>query len=88
MAQRAAVGVSVLEFRGVTSLVIVQDSTPMFRSMSIEKLDLQVVRRHILASAFRISFDEVLFFVFSAAIFEVAPPLFWGKQKTGIAPDL
>lgn len=39
MAQRASLSVSVLEFRGVTSLVIVQDSTPMFRSMSIEKLD-------------------------------------------------
>ena len=35
--QWAAVGVSVLEFRGVTSLVIVQDSTPMFWPMSIEK---------------------------------------------------
>ena len=39
MAQRAAVGVSVLEFRGVTSLVIVQDSTPKFEAMSIEKSD-------------------------------------------------
>ena len=37
MAQWAALSVSVLEFRGVTSLMIFQDSTPMFQPMSIEK---------------------------------------------------
>ena len=35
MAQWAALSVSVLEFRGVTSLMIFQDSTPMFAAMSI-----------------------------------------------------
>ena len=39
VAQWAAVGVSVLEFRGVPSLVFFQDSTPMFLTMSIEKSD-------------------------------------------------
>ena len=34
-AQRAAVGVSVLEFRGVPSPMIFQDSTPMLPAMSI-----------------------------------------------------
>ena len=37
MAQWAALSVSVLEFRGVTSLMIFQDSTPMSLPMSIEK---------------------------------------------------
>ena len=37
VAQRAAIGVSVLEFRGVPSPMIFQDSTPMFWPMSIEK---------------------------------------------------
>ena len=35
MAQRAAVGVSVLEFRGVPSPAVFKDSTPMFPAMSI-----------------------------------------------------
>ena len=35
MTQWAAIGVSVFEFRGVTSKVIFQDSTPMFAAMSI-----------------------------------------------------
>ena len=35
MAQWAAVGVSVLEFRGVPSPVVFKDSTPMFWPMSI-----------------------------------------------------
>ena len=35
MAQWAALSVSVLEFRGVTSLMIFQDSIPMFAAMSI-----------------------------------------------------
>ena len=37
VAQRAAVGVSILEFRGVPSPKVFKDSTPMFWRMSIEK---------------------------------------------------
>ena len=86
MAQRAAVGVSVLEFRGVTSLVIVQDSTPKFEAMSIEKSDFTAGSQNILASVFQNGFCECLFFVYCPANFEVAPPLILDKQKAGIAP--
>ena len=37
VAQGAAVGVSILEFRGVPSPKVFKDSTPMFWRMSIEK---------------------------------------------------
>ena len=37
VAQRAAVGVSILEFRGVPSPKVFKDSTPMFWRMSIEE---------------------------------------------------
>ena len=49
---------------------------------------LRCARKHILASAFRISFAEALFFVYSTAIFEVASPLFPCKRKAGISSSL
>ncbi len=49
---------------------------------------LRCARKHILASAFRISFAEALFFVYSTAILRRPPPLFPGKRKAGISSSL
>ena len=73
MAQRAAVGVSVLEFRGVTSLVIVQDSTPKFEAMSIEKSDFTACSQYVLARASQNRFRKDLFFVYCPANPELSP---------------
>ena len=70
--QWAAVGVSVLEFRGVPSPMIFQDSTPMFAAMSIEKLDFTACSQYIPASASQNRFRKDLFFVYCPANFEVA----------------
>ena len=43
---------------------------------------------HIGESFRVIAFAEALFFVYSTANFEVAPPLVRDKQKAGIAPGL
>lgn len=78
MAQWAAAGVSVLEFRGITSPIdqlIFQNSTPMFQSMSIEQSNFTARSQYILAKASRNRFCEALFFVYCPASFEVSPPL-------------
>ena len=69
--QRAAVGVSIFNFRGVSSQVIFQNSTPMFQPMSIEKSKFTACSQHNFASAFRKSCCESLFFVYCPANFEV-----------------
>lgn len=48
--------VSVFDFRGVTSEVIFQNSTPMFCPMSIEKSDFTACSQHLLASVPQNSF--------------------------------
>lgn len=86
MTQRAVFGVSVFDFRGVTSLVIFQNSTPKFEAMSIEKPKFTLSSRYILASVFRKPFCEALFFVYCPANFEVALPAPWVSKRPGLLP--
>lgn len=84
MTQWASLCVSVLDFRGVTSEIIFQNSTPMFCPVSIEKSNFfLLVHRYILVSVLRNCFAESLFFVFSTANFEAVPPPVLNNQKTG-----
>lgn len=88
MAQWAVLGVSIFEFRGVTSPMFFQNSTPMFQPMSIEKSKFAACSQYNLASIFQNLFCEALFFVYCPANFEVAQATLEGKQMAGIAPSL
>ena len=76
MPQWATLGVSVFDFRGVTSQVIFPNSTPMFQPMSIEKSKFTVCSQYNCASVFHNRFREVLFFVYCSVNFEVAQSSF------------
>ena len=88
MAQWASVGVSVFDFRGVTSQVFFKKSTPKFEATSIERSDFTTCSQYVLARAFQSPFCEGLFFVYCSVIFEVAQATLEGKQMAGIAPSL
>ena len=76
MAQWAALSVSVLEFRGVTSLMIFQDSTPMSLPMSIEKTKFTLRSQVYSCMPFSKPLLRSPFFVYSTTNSEAAPPLF------------
>lgn len=76
MTQRTAFGVSVFDFRGVTSQVFFKKSTPKFEATSIEKSDFTACSQYVLAKAFQSPFCEGLFFVYCSVNFEVAQSSF------------
>ena len=74
--QRAAAGVSVLEFRGVPSPMAFKDSTPMFWPMSIEKSKFTVCSQYIIASVFRKPFTQPFSLFTPPQILRGPSPLF------------
>lgn len=78
MAQWASLRVSVFDFRTATSEMFFQDFTPMFFPMSIENLDFTTGSQVYSCKHFSKPICEALFFVYTTANFEVAPPLLLG----------
>ena len=65
MAQWAVLGVSIFDFRGVTSQVFFKNSTPKFETMSIEKSKFTACSQYNLAKFFQIPLCKILFCLLS-----------------------